>query len=190
MFEFGKGKNPEGEQMQERATTTSGRDVSSAPAPDTRVQSSRRTAAVIGKSIQIEGDVKGEEDLIIEGNVQGTITLKSHSLTIGPEGNVVANLYAHTIRVEGRMEGDLYAAERVVITQSAQVIGNVISPRVNLEDGARFKGSIDMDPDALQPVFGRTRGEGAAPSATSKTTSISPSADTVRTATASTKTAG
>lgn len=163
MFEFGKkGSQSEGEQMQERASTMA-RETPSAPGQTERGASrGGNGGAVIGRSIHIEGDVRGEEDLFIDGHVQGTVTLKSHALTIGSQGRVQANLYAKSVRVEGRVEGDLYGAERVVITASAQVTGNVMSPRVSLEDGARFKGSIDMDPEALQPVFGTGRGAGSA----------------------------
>lgn len=129
---------------------------SSAPARDNAPASSRRDAAVIGPSIRIDGDLRGEEDLIIEGDVKGTVHLTNYSLTIGSQGKVKADVYAHNIVVDGCMEGDLYGAERVNIRKSAQVCGNITSPRVSLEDGAQFKGSIEMDPqaEALQKAFG------------------------------------
>jgi cytoskeletal protein CcmA (bactofilin family) len=114
-----------------------------------------REAAVIGASIHIDGDVRGEEDLLIEGEVSGTVQLKSNSLTIGPQGKVRADVYAHSIFVDGLVEGDLFGSERVAIRKSAQVRGNVTSPRVSLEDGAKFKGSIEMDPQAVQSSAGR-----------------------------------
>jgi cytoskeletal protein CcmA (bactofilin family) len=78
------------------------------------------------------------------------VQLKNNSLTIGPQGKIRADVYAHSIYVDGYMEGDLYGSERVHIRKSAQVRGNVTSPRVSLEDGAKFKGSIEMDPQAVQ----------------------------------------
>lgn len=123
-----------------------------APAP--RTGSSGREAAIIGPSIHIDGDLRGEEDLVIEGEVSGTVQLKSNSLTIGPQGKVRADVYAHSIYVDGFVEGDLYGSERVAIRKSAQVKGNVTSPRVSLEDGAKFKGSIEMDPQAVQSGAG------------------------------------
>ncbi len=105
---------------------------------------------MIGASIHIDGDVRGEEDLLIEGEVNGTVQLKNNSLTIGPQGKVRADVYAHSVYVDGYLEGDLYGSERVHIRKSAQVRGNVTSPRVSLEDGAKFKGSIEMDPQAVQ----------------------------------------
>jgi cytoskeletal protein CcmA (bactofilin family) len=116
---------------------------------------SSRDAAVIGPSIHIDGDVRGEEDLLIEGEVSGTVNLKNNSLTIGPQGKVRADVYAHSIYVDGYLEGDLYGSERVNVRKSATVRGNITSPRVSLEDGAKFKGAIEMDPQAGQNVGNR-----------------------------------
>lgn len=118
-----------------------------------------RDAAVIGPSIEIDGDLRGEEDLIIEGSVKGTVRLKSNSLTIGAKGKVTADVYAHTINVDGTMKGDLYASERLVIRKSARVQGNIAAPRVMLEDGAKFKGTVEMDPesDSLKSAFSDSR---------------------------------
>lgn len=119
-----------------------------------------REAAIIGPSIHMNGDLRGEEDLVIEGEVKGTVTLKNNCLTIGSQGKVNADVYAHTIYVDGHMDGDLYGAERVSIRKTAEVSGNITSPRVSLEDGARFKGSIEMDPEseALKKAFADSRG--------------------------------
>jgi len=119
--------------------------------------------AVIGASIHIDGDLRGEEDLLIEGEVNGTVQLRNNSLTIGPQGKVRADVYAHSIYVDGFMEGDLYGSERVAIRKSAQVRGNVTSPRVSLEDGAKFKGSIEMDPQAVQSATARNAPKPASP---------------------------
>ena len=132
----------------------------SASEPGTRPQSAgRQEAAVIGPSIHINGDLRGDEDLVIEGEVKGAVHLKNNSLTIGSHGKVTADVYAHTIYVDGYMEGDMYGAERICIRKPAQVLGNISSPRVSLEDGARFKGSIEMDPEAevLKKAFGDNR---------------------------------
>jgi len=146
MFEIGKKGTPEAgprpESSPARMDPSPPRSTSSAPAS--------RDAAVIGASIHIDGDVRGEEDLLIEGEVGGTVQLKNNSLTIGPNGKVRADVYAHSIYVDGFVEGDLFGAERVHIRKSAQVKGNVTSPRVSVEDGAKFKGAIEMDPQAAQ----------------------------------------
>src|SRR5262245_41650391 len=98
--------------------------------------SAGREHGVIGATIHIDGDLRGEEDLLIEGEVNGTVQLKNNSLTIGPQGKVRADVYAQSIIVDGFMEGDLYGSERVAIRKNAQVRGNVTSPRVSLEEGA------------------------------------------------------
>ncbi len=103
-------------------------------------------AAVIGAGIRISGEISGSENLLIEGQVDGRINLAGNDVTIGKSGRVVADVAAKTIRVAGEVNGDLKAKERVVISGSGNVRGNVIAPRVVLEDGAIFKGSIDMDP--------------------------------------------
>ncbi len=160
MFEFGKGKRPaEEDHMQPRDNSTAMRQESQTPATGAPARAmSASQPAVIGPSIRIEGDLQGEEDLVIEGEVHGTVNLRGNALTIGSKGQVKADVYAHSIRIEGHMEGDLFAAERVFITKTANVRGNITAPRVNLEDGARFRGAIEMDPESLQPVFGASKG--------------------------------
>jgi cytoskeletal protein CcmA (bactofilin family) len=155
MFEIGKKGSPE---PGPRPDPFPARTESS-PAPRaSAATAANREAAVIGPSIHIDGDVRGEEDLLIEGEVSGTVQLKNNSLTIGPQGKVRADVYAHSIYVDGYLEGDLYGSERVHIRKNAQVRGNVTSPRVSVEDGAKFKGSIEMDPQAAQNVVGSRPG--------------------------------
>ena len=101
--------------------------------------------ATVGPSITIEGDVKGEEDLLVEGKIAGKITVPAHSVTVGTTGHVKAQVRARSITVEGEVEGDLVGEEDVVVRPSGTVLGNIISPRVTLESGCRFKGSIDME---------------------------------------------
>lgn len=113
-------------------------------------------AAVIGRSIQINGDLRGDEDLRIEGDVSGTVELKNSALTIGKEGKVKAGVYAKSIAVDGETKGDLYATERVTVHANARVQGNIIAPRVSIVEGAHFKGSIEMDPAAVEKALGRT----------------------------------
>lgn len=112
--------------------------------------------AVIGSSIQINGDVRGDEDLRIEGNVSGTVNLTSGALTIGKEGKVKAGVYAKSIAVDGETSGDLYATDRISVHVNARVQGNIIAPKVSIEEGAHFKGSIEMDPAAVEKALGKT----------------------------------
>ena len=129
-----------------------------AHAPYAEAPRQPRVAATIGPSIAIKGDVTGEEDLIIEGRIEGKILLKANSVTIGRNGRVKANVYANSITVEGEVEGDLTGKDEVVIRQSGKVKGNVAAPRVVLDSGAKFQGSIDMEAAAGAP--GRGQGGG------------------------------
>ena len=103
-----------------------------------------KECAVIGPTITIKGDLTGEEDLLIEGRVEGKVELRRHSVTIGKSGRIKADIYGKTITVEGDVEGNLFGEEQLVVRQTGNVRGNIVSPRVALEDGSNFKGNIDM----------------------------------------------
>lgn len=133
-------KKPESDDMQDETTERPER-----PATVQGALPGRKEAAMIGPSISIKGDLTGEEDLVVEGRVEGTIDLKQNDLTVGKDGRVKASVGANTIFVDGEVEGDLTGDEQVVIRRSGQVQGNIIAPRVTLEDGCKFRGSIDMD---------------------------------------------
>ncbi len=123
--------------------------------PSAKPADRKAECAVIGRSIQIEGAVRGNEDLRIEGDVSGTVEFKDSSLTIGREGKVRADVYAKSIIVDGMTEGDLYATDRIVVHVNAQVRGNITAPKVSVEEGAKFKGSIEMDEDAVEKAFSK-----------------------------------
>jgi len=108
--------------------------------------SKSREQAIIGSTISIHGDLAGEEDLLIEGKLEGKIECHRHSITIGKNGRIKGDIYGKVITVEGNVEGNLYGDEQLRIRQSGTVRGNIVAPRVALEDGANFKGSIDMSP--------------------------------------------
>lgn len=110
--------------------------------PQTASQASGR--ATIGPSISIKGDVTGSEDLLIQGRVDGSVTLEDHAVGVGSEGRVKADIIGRLITVEGTVEGDLTAQEQIVLRGSAQVKGDIKAPRVVLEDGATFRGLVDM----------------------------------------------
>ncbi|MYF51279.1 MAG: polymer-forming cytoskeletal protein [Gammaproteobacteria bacterium] len=105
-----------------------------------------QASAVIGPGISVSGEVTGTEDLRIDGKVEGTVNLRDNVVTVSHSGEVRANITASTVNVSGRLVGDIVGIEQVVLTKSAWVRGNIIAPRVNLENGSKFKGSIDMDP--------------------------------------------
>jgi cytoskeletal protein CcmA (bactofilin family) len=113
-------------------------------------------AAVIGPGIQITGDISGDENLIIEGKVDGKIKLVAHQVDIGQSGRVNADISAKVIKIAGEVRGDLTGSEKVIISRSGNVHGNIIAPRMTLEDGAIFKGSIDMDPgEPVKPAVAK-----------------------------------
>lgn len=157
----------------ERDTSNRAQAEKQAPSTDrTSAASSARSgnatstaAASIGPSISIDGTLKGEEDLVVDGRIKGTVELKSHTLTVGSEGKLDAEIFAHTIFVEGTVTGDLYASERITIRKTARVEGNILAPRISLEDGAQFRGAIDMD--ANSEAFGKAFGKKASASAAS-----------------------
>jgi cytoskeletal protein CcmA (bactofilin family) len=102
--------------------------------------------AVIGSTISIKGDLSGEEDLLIEGRLEGKIELRHNSITIGKNGHIRADIFGKIITVDGTVEGNLYGEEQLVVRHCGTVRGNITAPRVALEDGCNFKGSIDMSP--------------------------------------------
>ena len=111
---------------------------------------------MIGPSIKIKGEVTGEEDLLIQGTVEGTVDLGNNEVTVGDSGKVYADVKAKNIRIDGEVTGDIDGGEKVVISRSGNVKGNIVAPRVTLEDGAIFKGSIDMDPGGAADKVGLT----------------------------------
>jgi cytoskeletal protein CcmA (bactofilin family) len=115
-------------------------------APKPPVLQAREPQAIIGATISIKGDLLGEEDLLIEGRLEGKIESRRHSVTIGKNGRIKGDIYARVVTVEGTVEGNLYGEEQMTVRQSGTVRGNIVAPRVALEDGSNFKGSIDMSP--------------------------------------------
>jgi cytoskeletal protein CcmA (bactofilin family) len=105
----------------------------------------------IGKSVVIKGELNGSEDLTVEGYVDGTIELKDHILTIGPNGRIKAEIFAKSVVVLGKVTGNVTASEKVDIRDNGSVDGNIISPRVAIAEGAHFRGSVDMQHKA-EPV--------------------------------------
>ena len=120
--------------------------------------------AIIGPSITIKGDVTGEEDLVIQGRVEGKVDLAQHNVTVGANGRIKANIFGRSVTVEGEVEGDLHAEEQIAIRKSGKVRGNVSAPRVTIEDGAMFKGAIDMERKAApKPVVSPASATAAGP---------------------------
>ena len=98
----------------------------------------------IGKSVQIKGELTGSEDLYLDGEIEGTIDLRDHSLIIGPNGRIKAGITARDLVVHGKVEGNVIATGRVELRKSCTLIGDVSTQRIVIEDGAFFKGAIDI----------------------------------------------
>ena len=111
---------------------------------ETAHETPKGAVAHIGKSVLIKGELSGSEDLYIDGQVEGTIELREHNLTVGPNGRVNANVNAKEVVVHGSLKGNVRAVDRVDIRKSGSVVGDLVAARVVIEDGAYFKGSIDI----------------------------------------------
>lgn len=109
---------------------------------------SNNDVAHIGKSVLIKGELSGSEDLYLDGEVEGSIDLNDHSLTIGPHGRVRANVKAKDVVVHGKVDGNVHGLERVELKRSAVLVGDIATQRIVIEDGAFFKGAIDIKKDA------------------------------------------
>jgi cytoskeletal protein CcmA (bactofilin family) len=105
--------------------------------------SATERASILGPTLYFKGELSAEEDLLIQGRVEGSIT-HTQRLTVGPQGTVKANVRAALIIVEGTVDGDLHAERSVVVKDSATVCGNIHSPSVSIMEGANFTGNIDM----------------------------------------------
>ena len=117
----------------------------STPAPSSSSSQVNRTPrGTIGKSIVIRGELTGNEDLTIEGIVEGKIDLLDHNLIIGPSGRIKAEVAAKKIIVEGEIKGNINAGEKVELCSTGRVKGDIIAPRVVIADGAHFKGMVNM----------------------------------------------
>ena len=134
-------------------------------APEARVPDAAPRASVLGPTLRFRGELSAQEDLIIQGSVEGSIT-HTQSLTVGTDGSMKGDIRARVIVIDGKVEGDLYATESVNIRATAKVKGNVFAPRVGITEGAFFQGQIEMQPSgaAVQEHSARLRQAAIAPS--------------------------
>jgi cytoskeletal protein CcmA (bactofilin family) len=112
----------------------------------------RATCAHVGPSVIIKGQVSGTEDLSIDGEVEGIIDLPGHVVTVGARGRVRANIQAKDVVIHGELNGNLHGIQRVELKKSAKVVGDISTERILIEDGAYFKGGIDVQKRAAPPV--------------------------------------
>ena len=115
------------------------------PADPLRSEPARSVdVATIGKSVIVKGELSGSEDLYVDGQVEGSIALRGQSLTVGPNGRVRANIDARNVIVHGQVDGDVHATDRVELRKTASLIGDIATARIAIEEGAYFKGTIDI----------------------------------------------
>jgi cytoskeletal protein CcmA (bactofilin family) len=129
------------------ATATPSFNAAPKESSKTASYSERADVGHIGKSVVIRGELTGNEDLYLDGEIEGNIDLRDHKLVIGPNGKIKATITARDIVLHGRVEGNVSAAERVELKKSCTLVGDVSTMRIVIEDGAFFKGAIDIKQD-------------------------------------------
>ncbi|HXO36041.1 MAG TPA: polymer-forming cytoskeletal protein [Candidatus Acidoferrales bacterium] len=100
--------------------------------------------AQIGKSVVVKGELSGSEDLYVDGQIEGSIALKGNSLTVGPNGQVKASVDAKGVVVQGKLDGNIQASDRVDLRKSAIVTGDISAQRISIEEGAYLKGKVEI----------------------------------------------
>lgn len=119
--------------------------------------------AHIGKSVIIKGELSGSEDLYVDGQVEGSIELSGNRLIIGPHGQVRASVNAKGVIVQGKLDGNIRASERAELTKSAVAVGDIVTQRIAIEEGAYFKGKVDIQKDTTQKDAAKTEAAKPAP---------------------------
>lgn len=128
----------------QRSFTPAVPDLPPAPRPAASVPLNTQEQATLGKSLVIKGEVTGSESLYIDGRVEGSINLPGNRVTVGRNGVVAANISAREIVVLGKVRGNMTASDRVDIRADGSLTGDIIAQRISIEDGAYFKGGIDI----------------------------------------------
>lgn len=109
-------------------------------------------STVIGKSVVVRGEISGKEDLFLDCDIEGTITLPENRLTIGPDARIIANVTVRDLIVLGRLTGNVQASGRVELRQSASLTGDIIALRLSIEESAMFKGRVELTTGSSQSV--------------------------------------
>jgi len=141
--------------------------MSNTPVGRMEPEPSRGGSASIGKAVKIAGQIFSREDLYVDGDVEGTIELMDHKLTVGPNGKVHSGVKAREVVVLGVIQGNVEASDRLEIRKDAKLVGDIKTARIVIEDGAYFKGSIDIVKAEPKPAPAQARQQAAAAPATS-----------------------
>ena len=154
------------------------RNFTSVEAPKPK-RDAKRDSFSVGKSIYIKGDLVGSEDLTIDGQVEGTIELKQHTLTIGAQSRVRAQVSAKCVVVLGHLTGNIDATDKVTIRDNGMVEGDITAPAVAIAEGAQFRGSIDMPRGAAEKTGGKPATDTAARSQSAPSSQRPPATEAV-----------
>lgn len=138
-------------------------------------------SAQIGKSVVVKGEISGSEDLYVDGEVRGAIELREHSLTVGPNGKVDADVTAREIVVLGALNGNVHATEKIEIRKTGSLLGDLTTARIIIEDGAYFKGSIDILKPGQKSEAPRPTPGGSSKPAAPPTFQLAAAADSTKT---------
>jgi cytoskeletal protein CcmA (bactofilin family) len=156
----GRPTEPERPSMSTPTTAPLASEPAATPRPVTTTTSDQAT---IGKSLVIKGEVTGSESLYIDGRVEGSINLSGNRVTVGRNGVVAANINAREIVVLGKVRGNLTASDRVDIRSDGSLTGDVVAARISIEDGAFFKGGIDIRKGSAKPEEAKAAAASASP---------------------------
>lgn len=107
--------------------------------------------AHVGKSLRIKGELSGREDLYVDGQIEGNIELQGNTLTVGPNGQVHANVSAKGVIIQGKLEGNIRASDHADLRKSSVTVGDIVTQRIAIEDGAYFKGKVEIDQEIVRP---------------------------------------
>ncbi|MBV9082711.1 MAG: polymer-forming cytoskeletal protein [Acidobacteriaceae bacterium] len=153
--------------------------------PDTAT--SRSGSAALGKNVTVKGQIFAREDLTIDGEVEGTVECHEHRLTIGPNARVQAGLKAREIIIQGSIQGNVEAADKIDIKKEAKLVGDIKTTRIVIEDGAYFKGSIDISKSAAPKPAAQAAGSPQPQTASTTSVGQSPAPVTATAGTAGLK---
>jgi len=117
-------------------------------------QENRSEVAHIGKAVLIKGELSGSEDLYLDGEVEGTIELDHNCLTVGPNARIRAHVHAREVVIHGKVDGNIQGTDRVELRRTAVLVGDIFTQRISIEDGAYFKGAIDIKRDGKEQKSG------------------------------------
>ena len=154
-----KGKKPEDDKSVAYNNLTEQKPITSVPRPET---SSENT--VIGEKISIEGNIRGDEHLVIEGSMKGNVEMEKHNFTVGSNGRVKGEIKALNVKISGQMIGNIKTQGKVEITREADFMGDIRAKGISIEDGAYFKGSIELAQEPHRKTTLTQKSEPAAPS--------------------------